>query len=162
MKKWKAAVGFGIAMVAVGVYAIGQQPTLSDADHDELSILMRAKLTSTQKVLEGLMAGDFNMIRKGGMDLQRICDATAWRSQDDQVYGNYRMELKRSASKMIEQANAANLDGTAYGYMHTLTTCINCHDHCRNVLRIAESSGVVPIPVTEQESFTQLQRTLKP
>jgi hypothetical protein len=142
-------------------WATGQQPRLSEPRHDELSILMQAKLSSTQKVVEGLMSGDFEMIRKGGMDLQRVCDATGWRSHDDQVYGHYRAELKRSAAKLVEQANVSNLDGAAYGYMHTLTTCINCHDHCRNVLRVAQvEPQVVPIPVTESEFAAQQKRTL--
>ncbi len=141
------------SLIGFGALVIGQQPTLSNADRTDLSVLMRAKLMSTQKVVEGLMDGDFGVIRKGGLELQRICDATGWRSHDDQVYGHYRAELKRSAIKMVEQADAASLDGAAYGYMHTLTTCINCHDHCRNVLRIAQASpGVIPIPVTEFES----------
>ncbi len=141
------------SLTGIGALVIGQQPTLSDADRGDLAILMRAKLMSTQKVVEGLMDGDFSLIRKGGLELQRICDATGWRSHDDQVYGHYRAELKRSAIKLVEQADAGSLDGAAYGYMHTLTTCINCHDHCRNVLRIAQASPrVVPIPVTEHES----------
>lgn len=142
-------------LAGIGVHVIGQQPRLSDSDHNDLAVLMRAKLMSTQKVVEGLMDGDFAMIRKGGIDLQRICDATGWRSHDDQIYGHYRAELKRSATKLVAQADASSLDGAAYGYMHTLTTCINCHDHCRNVLRVAQAPpGVVPIPVTERGSHT--------
>ena len=162
MSHFKSSVGFSLLWASIvmgllsglGALVIGQQPTLSDADRNDLSVLMRAKLMSTQKVVEGLMDGDFDLIRKGGIELQRICDATGWRSHDDQVYGHYRAELKRSAIKLVEQADAASLDGAAYGYMHTLTTCINCHDHCRNVLRVAQATPrVVPIPVTERESF---------
>lgn len=147
-------------LTGVGALVLGQQPTLSDADHNDLAVLMRAKLMSTQKVVEGLMDGDFDMIRKGGLELQRICDATGWRGHDDQVYGHYRAELKRCAIKLVEQADAGSVDGAAYGYMHTLTTCINCHDHCRNVLRVAQASpGVVPIPVTERESHVPPNRS---
>jgi hypothetical protein len=151
-----------VLMAGCAMWAVAQQPTLRDADHDELPVLMRAKLSSSQKVVEGLMSGDFDMIRKGAMDLQKICDATSWRTRDDQVYSHYRAELKRSAIKLIDQAEKASLDGAAYGYMHSLTTCINCHDHCRNVLRVASTKPnlqVVPIPVTEQENVAQT-RTL--
>jgi cytochrome c556 len=140
----------------LAAWGVAQQPRLSEGDRNELSVLMRAKLSSSQKVVEGLMAGDFEMIRKGAQDLQRICDATGWRSHDDPIYGMYRTELKRSAGKMIEQATARNLDGAAYGYMHTVTTCINCHDHCRTVLRVAEvRPQVIPIPVTEAENLAR-------
>ncbi len=156
MSSIKSLALLAVLFITLATWSLAQQPTLSEADRNELSILMRAKLSSSQKVVEGLMAGDFDMIRKGGVDLQRICDATNWRSHDDPVYGHYRAELKRSAGRLIEQAAARNLDGAAYGYMHSLTTCINCHAHCRNVLRVAHvSPRVIPIPVTEQETFAR-------
>ncbi len=157
----RSLVVLSAVFIGLATWAMAQQPTLSQADRNELSVLMRAKLSSSQKVVEGLMAGDFDMIRKGGVDLQRICDATGWRSHDDPVYGHYRAELKRSAGKLIEQAAVRNIDGAAYGYMHTLTTCINCHDHCRNVLRVANAAPqVIPIPVTEQEVLARQPSSL--
>jgi hypothetical protein len=159
-----ARIGLGIVLTTVGgLWGLAQQPTLRTEGHDELSILMRAKLSSSQKVVEGLTSGDFDMIGKGALDLQKICDATGWRTRDDQVYGHYRAELKRTALKIVEQAAEQNLDGAAYGYMHALTTCINCHAHGRNVLRVADASSTlraVPIPVTEQENAAHQARTL--
>lgn len=138
------------------VLAVGQQPlVLNPKASDEAVVLMRAKLSSSQKVVEGLMSGDFEMIRKGGEDLQRICNSEHWKRGDDQVIGHYRGELNRSAIKLMEQAKAENMDGVAYTYMHTMTTCISCHEYSRHVLRVAkrgDAGGVVPIPVTEQES----------
>lgn len=146
-----SALSAGMAMLAWG-----QQAPLSPLHNsDELAGLMRVKLASTQKVVEGLMAEDFNLIRKGGEELSRICDATQWRSRDDQLYAQYRSELRRNAQKLIQLAEEKNLDGSAYAYMHSLTTCITCHEHCRDVLHIAtKGSGfkVVPIPATEQEN----------
>lgn len=169
MARRSITTGLSLLMIASCVsWATGQQPIMRAPlaqpapNANDLSILMQAKLSSSQKVVEGLMSGDFNMIRKGATDLQKICDATGWRTRDDQVYGHYRSELKRGATKLIQQANAENLDGAAYGYMHTLTTCINCHDHCRNVLRVANdlTPKAVPIPVTEQENAAYQARTV--
>jgi len=95
------------------------------------------------------------MILKGGEDLLKISDSQNWKRGDDQVVGHYRSELRRAALKLIVQAKAENLDGAAYTYMHTMTTCINCHQYSRDVLRIAGTHGdgpVVPIPVTEHEN----------
>ena len=136
-------------------------PTSVDKPQDS-TVTMRAKLSSSQKVVEGLMAGDFAMIRKGGEDLQKICDSTQWKQGENQVVAHYRAELKRSAIKLVQQAEQQNLDGAAYTYMHTMTTCINCHQYSRDVLRLAdfEQSRVVPIPVTEQENAAQLPRVI--
>lgn len=141
----------GFAVIAMGQQAL----QLPAPGRDQLAGLMRAKLSSSQRVVEGLMGGDFDLIRKGGEDMIKICDATEWRMREDQVYAHYRAELRRGAIKLIKQTEEKNLDAAAYAYMHSMTTCINCHEYCRNVLRVASavpSSKVAPIPVTEEEN----------
>jgi hypothetical protein len=147
------AIVFGCVVVGGSLVALSQQPQALNANNSaEVSVLMQAKLGSSQKVVEGLMSSDFGMIRKGGEDLQKICDSNQWRRGDDQVVGHYRSELRRAANKLVEQAKAENLDGAAYTYMQTMTTCISCHQYTRNVLRVAHSKpSVIPIPVTEEE-----------
>ena len=137
----------------------GQQPeALNAIPQQNDSVLMRAKLGSSQKVVEGLMAGDFSMIRKGGSDLAQICDSQNWRRLENQVVAHYRNELRRSAEKLVKHSDDENLEGAAYTYMHSMTICINCHEYSRNVLRIADTraaSPVISIPVTEQEAQTR-------
>ncbi len=162
MRNWNRirallTVSFGFACCGFAVLAWGQQTLqMPEPGRDQLSGLMRAKLSSSQRVVEGLMAGDFGLIRKGGEDMMKICDATEWRTREDQVYAHYRGELRRSAIKLIKQADEKSLDGAAYTYMHSMTTCISCHEYCRNVLRVASvlpQSPVAPIPVTEEEGL---------
>ena len=128
--------------------AWGQPATVTPKhSQDELSGLMRAKLASSQKVVEGLMANEFALIRKGAEEMRTICDATEWHASDDQVYAHYRSELRRTAKKLIMLADEKNLDGASYTYMHSLTTCITCHEYCRDVLHIAaQSPKLQPVP----------------
>lgn len=144
----------GSLLLALGGLAIAQQPILRTEQPADLGIAMRAKLGSSQKIVEGLTSANFEMVRKGADELQSICDSRVWRPREDQVYTHYRGELQRSAIKLMELAEQGNLDGAAYTYMHTLTTCINCHQYSRDVLRVAAiprgSAAVVSIPVTEQ------------
>jgi hypothetical protein len=157
MRYWKSLAGLVTLSVGFAVIAWGQQTLhIPEAGRDQLGGLMRAKLSSSQRVVEGLMAGDFDLIRKGGEDMAKICDATEWRTREDQIYSHYRGELRRGAMKLIKQAEEKSLDGAAYTYMHSMTTCISCHEYCRNVLRVAAAvpqSPVAPIPVTEQENL---------
>jgi hypothetical protein len=147
----------GGLLLAIGGLAVAQQPILSTEQPADLGIAMRAKLGSSQKIVEGLTSANFEMIRKGADDLKNICDSRVWRPREDQVYTHYRGELQRSAIKLMDMAEQGNLDGAAYTYMHTLTTCINCHQYSRDVLRVAViprgQAAVVSIPVTEQPSF---------
>ncbi len=158
---WIAIIAIPLAAGLVNTQSTAQQTgdyqgeIPNSVQNANAAVLMRAKLGSSQKIVEGLMAGDFSMIRKGGNDLEQICDSTNWRRHEDQIVSHYRSELRRGALKLVKHADAENLEGAAYTYMHTLTTCINCHEYSRNVLRIASMKNpnpVVRIPVTEHEA----------
>lgn len=141
-------------MAGALLVAAEQQRAVPKPKHDEkLAALMLAKLASSQKVVAGLVSEDFAEIRRGAEELNRICEATEWTGHNDQIYSHHRTELKRQAQKLIKLADDRNLDGAAFTYMHSLTTCISCHQYCRDVLKIADDFGpgdkVVPIPVTE-------------
>ena len=155
----------GVLSAALAIRAWGQAaPAAPLHNTHELSGLMRAKLASSQKVVEGLMAADFDLIHKGAMEMSKICDATSWHATDDQVYAHYRAELKRTAKKLMLQAEEKNLDGASYTYMHSLTTCITCHEYSRDVLHIASKNAnlkVVPIPTTEEGSSSNQPRILR-
>jgi hypothetical protein len=153
-----AVIALPLAATALARWGTAQQreaEMLNAVPDANAAVLMRAKLGSSHKIVEGLMAGDCTMISKGASDLQKICDSSNWRRHEDQVVTHYRNELRRGATKLVKHAESENLEGAAYTYMHTLTTCINCHEYARNVLRIADSdtpSPVVRIPVTEREA----------
>ncbi|MCG6158283.1 hypothetical protein [Rubinisphaera margarita] len=127
--------------------------------------LMRAKLASSQAVLEGLVSRDFGKIAEGAEDLDRICQTLHWIETDDQVYAHHRTEMHRLTQKIARTAETRNLEGAAFTYMHMLNVCISCHEHCRDVLKIADDSEInlqiVPIPITgspDESSGQSLRR----
>jgi hypothetical protein len=121
----------------------------------ELRSLMRAKLACSQTITEGLVARDFVLIRKGAAELRQIAAATKWYSHDDPVYAHHRSELSAQAEKLIHVAEEKNIDAAALTYVRTLTTCISCHEYCRDALHMPEvgrnPKTVTPIPVTDEE-----------
>ena len=140
----------GILLIAGGVFA-SDELRKSTADPDEQqAALMLAKLASCQKITNGLVTKDFKQIHSGANALSQICVATEWASHSDPVYSHHRLELQKQAQKLAKMAEEKNLDGATYAYMHSLNTCINCHDYCRDVLSIVDDSEVklkvVPIP----------------
>jgi len=152
-RSYRFAVIGGLLAMLCGL-GIAQQPTLTTKEPVDLTIAMRAKLGASQKVVEGLTSADFELIRRGASELVSICDSHVWRPREDQVYSHYRSELHRAAIKLAELSDQQNLDGAAYTYMHTLSTCINCHQYSRDVLRVASlprgSNAVISIPVTDE------------
>ncbi len=147
-------VAGGVMLAAGALFAAGERAAPSVTHDDKLAGLMLAKLASSQRIVSGLVTDDFAEIRKGAEELNRICEATEWAAHSDQIYAHHRTELRRQSLKLVKMADEQNLDGAAFTYMHSLTTCISCHEHCRNVLMIADEvlpmDKVVPIPVTEE------------
>ena len=128
------------------------------------SALMRAKVASSHKIMEGLVARDFTEIRSGAEELKRICQATEWEAHSDPVYAHYRADLIRQANKLIEAADQSHADAATFAYVNTLTTCINCHDHCRDVLKIAtakRTAKVIPIPTIDSDDAAPGEKTIR-
>ena len=126
--------------------------------------LMRAKVASTQKIMEGLVAKDFAEIHSGAEELKRICRATEWEAHADPQYAFHRAELCRQADKLMFAADQSNLEAAAFNYLNALTNCINCHDHCRDVLKIAtikRPTKVIPIPTTDADDAPSIEKTIR-
>ncbi len=162
-RRWTCVAGC-VLMASGGLYAAGERATPAPLHNDQQAALMLAKLASSQKITAGLVTKDFDQIRRGADELSRICDATEWAARSDQVYAHHRTELRRQTQKLVKMADERNLDGAAFTYMHSLTTCISCHEYCRDVLKIADDHGplkVVPIPVNEDEAARQSERPVR-
>ena len=114
----------------------------------ENEVLMRAKLSSSQKVLEGLLAEDFTLVANGAREMKKISEAAEWPQSGDAVYDHFAAEFRRQCTKLENLANKANREGASFTYLQMTTTCIDCHDHVRDELRIAEhpNGGVRLIP----------------
>ena len=153
--------GVWISLIVLVTMGLGWSFVQGNADaprrkkDDKQPALMRAKFACSQKIAEGLVSKDFEAIQRGGEEMLTICKATEWEAHSDPVYGHYRKELMLQAEKMIEAATRSNLDGATYSYIHGLTTCISCHEYCRDILKIAERPAqhrVVPIPTTAEDN----------
>jgi hypothetical protein len=146
-------IGLIACVLCVGVAHVFSQakPPESDVGGTEAA-LMRAKLASSQKMVEGLMTQDLTLVRTGALELEKICNATEWLAKEDQVYAHYRAELQRTAKKLAKLAQDDDLDGATYTYMRSITTCMNCHAYCRDVLHVARSEpDLQPTPPSTKD-----------
>jgi hypothetical protein len=146
-----------ILLIALGLgwsFVQGESDSSRKKKGNHESALMRAKLASSQMIVEGLVNKDFKGITRGAEELLRICYSEEWEAHPDEILSHHRKELIRQAEKIVNAADRENLDGAAYSYIHALTTCISCHDHCRDVLKITDGHRalkVVPIPTTAED-----------
>ena len=134
------------AMVCSVYLSAGDSPSTS-IPRDRTAVLMQAKLKAIHSISEGLVRKDFAAMEEAGVTLAALSAGSDWQHHGDSVYGDYRDELHRSSLKVAELARTANLEGATYGYMKLLSSCVDCHTHCRDVLRIAEIAPVLrPVP----------------
>lgn len=119
----------------------------------ETTVLMRAKLSSSQKVLEGLLSEDYTLIAQGAREMKRISEAAEWPRVRDAVYEHHASEFRRLCIKLESLAAKTNHEGASFTYLQMTTTCITCHNHVRDALRIAKApnNGVQLIPVLVPE-----------
>ena len=148
MKRVAAAVALcGLVLTAL---LAAEKPKLAKPPAED--ILMRAKLASSQRILEGLVEKNFAHIQKGGEELVKVGEAAEWVVREDQAYDHFRREFRRQSLKLAAFGEHQNLEGATYAYLALVTTCVECHSHCRDVLRIAAEPPnlkVVPDPDAE-------------
>lgn len=101
--------------------------------------LMRAKLTSSKKVLEGLLRRDYQAIAQGAREMKRISEAAEWPRARDAVYEHHSMEFRRQCNQLESLAQKMNHEGVQFTYLSMTSTCIHCHDYVRDALRVADS-----------------------
>ena len=136
LKLAACAVGM-VSVVLLTALTLRSQPPDRRPRPEATGPFMRAKLASSQKVLEGLTVKKFALIRTGAKELQKMSDAAGWKRSNDAVYLHYSREFRRLADKLDRLAVDRNLEGASFTYMHLISTCLSCHEHSRDVLRIA-------------------------
>jgi hypothetical protein len=123
-------------------------------------VLMQAKLSSSKKVLEGLLRRDYDSIAKAAREMKRISKATEWPRQRDQVYEHFSVEFQRQCNQLESQADALNHEGAKFTYLQLTSTCIQCHDYIRDSRRVAElrhPRNVRPIPAQWPQTESKLR-----
>lgn len=127
MKNITLALTVGIA--ALGLLAVrghSQQP-------DDLKLFMRAKLTHSQKLLEGLATEDYNLLAKHAQELALLSQATNWNVMQTEDYLQHSIEFRRAANAITEAAKQKNLDGATLAYVDMTMKCVRCHKYVRGV-----------------------------
>ena len=146
----------GILLLYLGT-TISQEPDpLVPIPESNARVLMQVKLNSTQRIVEGLVMGDYRKIELAADTLAKVCDSSNWRRLEDEAATQYRLELARSAKQLREfaqasqnskQASAIHLNACSSAFNRCLATCVNCHDYSRVVLGNMPVQPAAPRPV---------------
>jgi hypothetical protein len=108
------------------------------ADRPDIAALMHGKMTCSQELLIGLINRDMEGVESAGQDLVTLAKSAAWiDATSDPVYSHFNAEFQRLSERIVRMARNDNPDGAAYAYQGLTTTCISCHEHVRDVSRLA-------------------------
>jgi hypothetical protein len=114
-----------------------QEPKKLDrAITKELGDLMKRKLESSQKVLEGVALGDFDKVAMNAEDLIAISKKAEWKVLKTPRYTLHTNEFQRTAEELAQRAKEKNLDGAALAYVDLTLTCVKCHKHVRETRNV--------------------------
>lgn len=165
-------VVFVLAVAATFVLTAQESRLNRKSTDGKSAALMFAKLSASNRIVEGMMAADYQRIQAAASQMANICSTQNWPNQNNEITDQWRSELRRASLKMARLAGEGNLEGVAHTYNQLLGTCLDCHSYSRDVLRVAHQSrdqfrnsqadgigresGVVSIPVYEGNAGSSL------
>lgn len=100
---------------------------------DKLRDIMRAKLTYSQKILEGIATEDYPAVAANAQKLSLMTLEANWNILTTPDYLQHSMEFRRAADVVRDAAKKENLDGATLGYLQMTLKCVHCHQHVRKV-----------------------------
>ena len=122
-------------------------PNLAPTTQDKTKPFMRAKLTGSQRVLDGLVSENFGLIHAGAQHMKAISEAVQWPRAEDKVYDHHGDEFRRQCDKLMQMADEKNLEGAQFTYLSMTTTCISCHSYVRGKFRVQRDEANPQGPV---------------
>lgn len=99
-----------------------------------LAEFMRKKLGASNRILEGLVTEDFELIQKGADELVKISSAEKWRIVNDAMYHQHSNQFTRVAKNLQVAANEKKLDSCAFHWLEATMSCIQCHKFVRSMM----------------------------
>lgn len=101
------------------------------AAQERLSNFMKVKLDHSQKTLEGLSLGDFDMIAKHSQAISLLCQDELWMVIQTPEYRQRSAEFQRTVNAITDAARKKNLEAATLAYVDATMKCVSCHKYLR-------------------------------
>jgi cytochrome c556 len=102
-----------------------------------LKAFMQVKLDHSQKILEGLVREDFDLIRKHAQEMSLLSLAETWQVLSTPDYVEFSRKFRHAADSLAEAAKKHELEKATQAYTQVTTGCVECHKYVRAV-RVAK------------------------
>jgi hypothetical protein len=115
-----------------------EPPSRDRLEDKKVAELMQGKLKHSQKVLEGVVVGNFEEIATNAEDLIAISKQAEWRVLKPPQYELRSNDFRRTADELAKHAKDKNLDAAALSYVELTLTCVKCHKYVRETRQVRE------------------------
>lgn len=121
---------------AYGFYAVAQRPATQDDraedSRDKASLWMRHKLSASQKILEGMTRGDYELIQKNAKDMHVLGYLEGAIRSGVPEYKTQLRAFDHALVAIVRNADEKNLDGVTIAYTQMTISCVQCHKVIRD------------------------------
>lgn len=101
-------------------------------NEEPMSVWMKRKLESSQKVLEGLALEDYDQMRRSAQSMQRMSALEGFvRRKDTEEYRAQLRTFRAATRRLVAAADARNLDSATLAFTQMTLSCVQCHQHLR-------------------------------
>jgi hypothetical protein len=120
-------------MTVVGVMMLGSIVPSSSAQKPDLRDFMRAKLSHSQTILEGLVREDLDSVANEVNKLKLLSLDSSWQVLETPEYLNFSRQFRADADVLQEAAKKHKLDAATAAFNKVTTRCVECHKYVRGV-----------------------------
>jgi cytochrome c556 len=117
-----------VALIAAGL-ALGQTKRNRAAKE-----FMREKLGHSQRVLEGIVTEDFDVIIAKGALLSAMTREADWRLFENPEYDEQSRLFRRHVEAIVKAARNKDADAATLAYVRMTMSCVDCHKLVRGKL----------------------------
>lgn len=132
--KTKIMPGLGLVAVLLAGLAATRVPDDPKVTTREV---MKLKLESSQKVLEGIATENFLTVSVHAQKLVALSQAAGWQARQSPEYKQFTAEFRRHAEALQKAAREENVDAASVAWFQLTISCVNCHRHIRGVRTVA-------------------------
>ena len=123
-----------LLLIFCAVVAISASSQVSsEPQHEKTNVqaLMRDKLDHMQKLLDGLVTDDFELIAEQADLLRIVGKAASWQAIDTAEYQTHSRRYANLTKNLEAAAKDSNRDAALLQYLQLNISCVDCHQYIR-------------------------------
>lgn len=119
--KSTVAIAIALGLVASSLAAI------QGAKDDPVKKLMKAKTGYAHRLLDAVVAQDFDTVREEAFRLRAVAQTADWNVLDTAAYARESEGFVHATERLQATAKERNGDAVALAYVDVTLSCIHCH-----------------------------------